>query len=124
MALSRIFLIATALVAVLMIQCPLVARSQFCDANYPNPQRLSIDGNVEVVDELFSLVDGLEAQRFVLVSINYCTLIIRRTFYVTLEASVSFTSLRYTSNRFGVEDCMPMFNCLLRENYYNASHFV
>lgn len=57
--------IATA-AAFLLGQCPSPVHSE-CNATYPNHNELSIDGNVEVVDNLYSLSDGLSVLTYNLV---------------------------------------------------------
>ena len=57
---------ATALLAVCLLGQLAHCQSE-CDVNYPNSGGLSIDGNVEVVDNLLSLVDGLYSQREIMV---------------------------------------------------------
>ena len=60
--------VVAGIVMLILIQRPASVHCQ-CDPNYPNPAQLSIDGNVEVADNLLSLVDGLTIQRFLLVCI-------------------------------------------------------
>ena len=65
--------VATVLSVCLLSQCSLLVHCQSgsgCDANYPNPGELLIDGNVEVVDNLLSLVDGLNATREIMVGVK------------------------------------------------------
>ena len=56
-----------AVLAVCLLQLVHCQSGPGCDANYPNSGGLPIDGNVEVVDNLLSLVDGLNATREIMV---------------------------------------------------------